>query len=286
METWYVFAIIALFLFGVERFLYKVSAARRCNTAWTTFSFMATVATISTALFFLTGHSIPDLKFLIIVALINSASFFLGTVSQMEALKNIPTNIVYPIIRLNTVLVVVFSVLYFKDLLSPKQVMGIILALGVISWMTSQSYSEKAPHRNVTKGLIFVTIALFSGAIAAISSKFAAIGTNMLGFIALSYITGSFFSLLARKRLHNDTDNPNQRDAVIIGFCMGVVNIGGFYTFLKALSLGPLSIIISIVGMHFIVAICLSRFIFREQLSLGRGVGIILTVISIILMRA
>ena len=51
MGSWYTFAIIALFLMGVQRFLYKVSAEKRCNTAWTTFSFMATVAILSSILF-------------------------------------------------------------------------------------------------------------------------------------------------------------------------------------------------------------------------------------------
>ncbi len=286
VKTWYVLAIVALVLFGVERFLYKVSAARRCNTAWTTLSFMSTVALISTSLFFLTDQHIPDLRYLFVVALINSGSFFLGTISQIEALKYVPTNIAYPIIRLNTVLVVISSVLYFKDQLSPMQIIGIILGLGVISWMTSQSYGGQSSRRQVTKGLTFVGVALITGAVAAISSKFAAVNTNTLGFIALSYIMGAGFSLMARKGLSTETVNPNQRDAVIIGVCMGLVNIAGFYTFLKALSLGPLSIIISIVGMHFIVAIALTALVYKEKITARRFVGIVLTIVSIILMRS
>lgn len=286
MTSWYVLAVAALLLFGIERFLYKVSAERRCNTAWTTFSFMATVAVISTTLFFLSDRHIPDLRFLLMISLINSASFFLGTVSQIEALKCIPTNIAYPIIRLNTIFVVLFSVIYFKDSLSITQIVGIVTAICVIFWMTLQGYGSGASTSQVTKGLVLTGIALFSGAIAAISSKFAAVGTSTLGFIALSYIMGSVFSLLSRKGLHSDALNSNLKDALKIGAAMGLVNMGGFYCFLSALRTGPLSIIISVVGMHFIVAIVLTIVFYREKITPSRIAGIMLTLVSIFLMRA
>ena len=286
MNNWYMLALTALVFFGLERFLYKVSAERGCNTAWTTFSFMTTVATISTAAFFLSNHHIPDLRFLVIVALINSASFFLGTIMQIEALKYIPTNIAYPIIRINTVIVVLFSVFYFKDRLSICQASGIILSIVVLIWMTSQSYEGPSTPRSVRKGLVFVGVALLSGAVAAISSKFAAVSTNMLAFIALSYIMGAVFSLMLRAKIHKSATGTNHADALIIGCCMGFVNLAGFYTFLKALSLGPLSIIISIVGMHFIVAIILAFLVYKEKITYKRVAGIILTIVALVLMRS
>jgi len=66
---------------------------------------------------------------------------------------------------------------------------------------------------------------------------------------------------------------------------MGLINFAGFYSFLKALSLGPLSIIISITGMHFVIAIILSVLIYKENLTLLRILGILLTIISIIFLR-
>ena len=285
MDNWYVLALTALAFFGLERFLYKVSAARQCNTAWTTFSFMTTVALTSSVLFFLLTPEIRDIKYLFFVALINSASFTLGTVMQIEALKYIPTNIAYPLIRFNTVIVVLFSVFYFNDRLSLYQITGIILSIGVLIWMTRQSYEGQSSTSYVSKGLVFIGVALFLGAVAAISSKFAALHTNMLAFIALSYIMGSVLSFSLRKKLHGSATGSNNRDALIIGCCMGLVNLAGFYTFLKALSIGPLSIIISIVGMHFVVAIILAALIYKEKITTKRIVGIILTIAAIIMMR-
>ena len=64
---------------------------------------------------------------------------------------------------------------------------------------------------------------------------------------------------------------------------VGVLNFGGYLAFLKALSRGPLSLVASIVSMHFVVAIILSILIYRERLTAPRVVGFILTALSIAL---
>ena len=278
---------IALCAFGIQRFLYKVSAEKKCNTAWTTFAFMGTVAILSSLLFFVYGQSLYNIIFLIFISFINSASFLTGTITTIEALKSISTSVAYPVIRLNTAIVVIFSIGYFKDKLSVFQVMGIILAITVIFILTrtANNTPQNVVNQNFRRGIILTFIALASGAIAAISSKFAAIGTNHLAFIALSYALSMLFSFMLRNRLQGTEENPHHRIALIIGICMGIVNFGGFYALLRALSAGPLSIIISITGMYFVIAIVLSTIIYKERLTPLRLVGIVLTAISITLMR-
>ena len=285
MASWYGFAILALFFMGIQRFLYKVSAERRCNTAWTTFSFMGTVAILSSILFIVLKGSITDIQFLLFIGFLNSIAFLIATITHIEALKNIPTSVAYPIIRLNAIIVVIFSILYFRDRLSFYQVIGIILAMAVIVILTRQFDDKNSPYRNVKRGFIFVFVSLLSGSIASISSKFAAVHVNKLAFIAVSYIVGTLFSLGLRKRLQTEEANTNHKEAIIIGLVMGLFNLAGFYSFLKALSIGPLSIIASIIGMHFVIAIILSVLIYKEELTPLRILGISLSILSIILLR-
>jgi drug/metabolite transporter (DMT)-like permease len=285
MSSWYIFAIFALILLGFQRFLYKVSAERKCNTAWTTFSFMATVAILSSTLFVVLGESVSDITFLFFIALVNSGAFLVATITHIEALKHIPTSVVYPIIRLNAVVVVIFSILYFKDRLSLYQGIGIVLALAVIVILALGINDNNAPRKNISRGFIFVVIALFGGAVAAISSKFAAGNTNKMAFIAVSYIASTLFSFGLRKKLQTEETHKMHKDDMIIGVIMGLINFAGYYSFLKALSTGPLSIIASITGMHFVISIILSALIYKEKLTLLRILGIFLTVLSIILLR-
>jgi len=107
----------------------------------------------------------------------------------------------------------------------------------------------------------------------------------MIAFMAVSYIASTLFSLGVRKKFETEEVNTNQKDALVIGFIMGLINLAGYYSFLKALSVGPLSIIASITGMHFVIAIILSSVIYKEKLTGPRLLGIFLTILSIILLR-
>ncbi|UCB51237.1 MAG: DMT family transporter [Deltaproteobacteria bacterium] len=285
MGSWYTLAIISLFLMGMQRFLYKVSAEKRCNTAWTTFSFMATVAILSSILFLFLEETVTNLPFLCFIALVNSAAFLLATVTHMEALKNIPASVAYPIIRLSAVLVVIFSILFFKDRPSIYQVIGIVLAMVVIVVLTMDFGDDATSYGRRKRGFLCIFVALIAGAAAIISSKFAAMYTNKMAFIAISYLASTFFALGLRKRLQTEEANENPKDALLIGLVMGVINFAGYYSYLKALSTGPLSIITSLTGMHFIIAIILSALIYKEKLTPSRILGISLTVVSIILLK-
>lgn len=286
MTNWYVLSIVALVLMGIQRFLYKVSAERACPTAWTTFSFMATVTVLSAFFFLFQKESISDARMLILTAGINSASFVLGTVTHIEALKHVPSSVVYPIIRLNMVVVVLFSILFLDDHVSLYQVLGILLAVAVIVILTRDAEEVKGAFGSVRKGLVLVFVSMVSGSVASISSKFAAVYSNKLGFMALSYFLGSLFSAALIRKPGKEGTPGKLREALLIGLFMGLINFVGFYTFLTALSVGPLSIIVSITGMHFVIAVLLSVIMYHERLTRVRILGMALAAVSILFLRA
>lgn len=285
MADWYTFAIIALFFLGVQRFLYKVSAERQCNSAWTSFSFMGTVAFLSTILFFALDETVQNIGFLLFIALANSLTFFIAAISNMEALKRIPAGVAYPIIRLNAVIVVIFSIFYFGDDLSAYQGLGIFLALGAVVVLARDTGGKEELNGNRRKGFLFIAVAILAGALASISSKFAALYANKMAFMAVSYTFATLLSFGFRNKAQSEDANAHHKDALIIGFFMGLINLTGFYCYLKALSSGPLSIITSITAMHFVIAIILSTLIYKEKLNRRRITGILLSMTSILLLR-
>jgi uncharacterized membrane protein len=285
MQDWYLFSLLALLFMGVQRFLYKVSAERGCHTVLTTCAFMATVTVLSFIFLVVSRAPLGPLGLLVLIALINSASFTAGTVTHMEALKYIPASIVYPMIRMNAVLVVIFSILFFRDRLSPFQGAGIIVAMGVIYILARESGDVEGFSPKRKRGLFLVAFSILSGSIASVSSKFAALHTEALAFMMVTYLMGTIFTLGFRKRIAPAGVEGKFRDAMVIGAFMGLINFAGFYSFLKALSTGPLSIIVSITGMHFVIAIILSVLIYKERLNASRIAGISLAVLSILFLR-
>ena len=285
MPKWYLLSIVALLLMGTQRFLYKVSAERGCNTVWTTLVFMATVALLSTVFFVAGSEVVSDIPYLLLVALVNAGAFLAATVTHIEALKRVPATIVYPLIRLDIVLVVLFSVSYFHDRLSAWQIMGIIIALLVIVVLAAEAHEQGPSYKDLKGGFMLMGIAVLSGALAAISSKFAALYTSPLGFMAISYLMATIFSFLLKTRRQGDNAGTNRRDAVVIGLVMGIANFLGFYAYLKALACGPLSLIAPITGMHFTIAIIFSVLIYKERLTPSRILGIALAILSMVLLR-
>jgi drug/metabolite transporter (DMT)-like permease len=286
MRNWYVLSIVALTLMGAQRFLYKVSAERECSTAWTTFSFMATVTVLSAAFFLFLNESVSDARMLLLTAGINSASFVLGTMTHIEALKHVPSSVAYPIVRLNMVIVVLFSLLFLRERVSLPQMLGIVLAIAVIVILTRDAEEVKGAFGKVRKGLFLVFVSLISGSVASISSKFAAVYSNKLGFMALSYFLGTVFSAALIGKSRKERTPGKRKDAIVIGLLMGLLNFAGFYTFLAALSEGPLSIVVSITGMHFVIAVLLSVILYKEKLSRMRVLGMALAVASVLFLRA
>lgn len=285
MADWYLLSIFALLLMGTQRFLYKVSAERKCNTAWTTFFFMSTVTLLSALFFAASKAAVSNISALLIIALLNSLAFLAGTFAHIEALKYVAAGVVYPLIRLDVVLVVIFSILFFGDRLSIMQITGILLAFIVLALLASEAHSNGTHRRRIGHGLVLIAIAVFSGALASITSKFAALHTNLLGFMAVSYFFATLLSLGIKRKFQLDQEGGRFRDAAAIGLAMGILNFGGFYAFLRALSYGPLSVIAPIIGMHFVIGIMLSVLMYKERLTGARMICVLLTIASIIFLR-
>lgn len=283
--SWYVPALLALLLIGIQRFFYKVAAERKYPTEWVTFSFMATVTLLSAGAYFSKHHHEASIGILLAVALINSASFLVATVSHIEALKYVPANIAYSIIRLNVLVVAVFSIFYFKEQISLLQILGLLVAVVAMILLTTQMGADTTTAKRRRQGAVFIFLALLGGSTASVSSKFAAMYSDKFAFMALSYLIGMIGSLGITKALSYDKARQKRSAAVGLGILMGGFNFAGFFAFLYALERGPLSLIAAIVGMHFVIAIVLSAVIYHEKIKPVGLLGILLTVISIILIR-
>ncbi|MFH1490368.1 MAG: EamA family transporter [Pseudomonadota bacterium] len=283
--NWYTYSLLALILLGSQRFLYKVSAERNCNTGLTTFTFMTTVTILSIIFFFILGEPVGNIKMLVAIGSWNSIAFVIATITHIESLKHIPASVVYTIIRLNIVIVIIFSIIYFNDKISFFQIAGILLSIAVVLVLRQSASEEEGSSINLRRGFILAFISLFAGAMAVISSKFAALHTNSLAFIAYAYGLGMVLSFGLKKRLEPNKGSDNATEAFIIGIAMGLMNLGGYYAFLQALAAGPLSVIGSIMGMHFVIAIILSAVIFKERITAKRAIGITMTITSVILLR-
>jgi len=282
MPDWYFLSLAALLLLGTQRFFYKVAAERNCSSPLATAVFMATVTLLSSAAFLLSGDAAGDIPTLLLLATINSAAFALGTVVNMEALRRLPTAITFPLTRLSILLVIGFSILYFGERPGPWQWLGILLGLAVVVVLAGDLGGTAALRQQRGSGLLLVAACVLCGAVASISSKFAAIATSKTAFMALSYLLGTIFSLAMARTWKRGDSAPRTGAVVGIGVLMGLLNFAGFYAFLAALERGPLSLVALITGMHFVIPVALSVLFYREKITPRRWLGIGLTLLAVL----
>jgi drug/metabolite transporter (DMT)-like permease len=268
--------------------MYKLSAFRKCNSALTTLSFMITVAILSVVAFFITHGKIENAWLILLFGILNSIFFLITTITRMEALKHIPTSVSYPIIRMGTIIVVIFSLIYFKDSLSYYQILGIILALVVIFILSKNEEKEKT--KNFKLGIWLTIAALITSALTGITQKFASLHVDKLPYIAISYVINIFLSWALLTKLGGKTKitkkqkQQRTRDAWIIGFFAGLFNFFAFYSILTAYSMGPLAIAAPLHDMNFVIAIVLSAIFLKEKITTRRVIGVILSIVAAILL--
>lgn len=285
MTGWFACALVALVLMGSQRFLYKVAAERSCDTVLTTISFMATVTVASAAAFFAGGGEVRNPQALLLAGFANSLAFLAATLAHIEALKRLPAAVTYPLIRLDAILVVIISIVVFRENLLGRQAIGIMaafLAAVLVARDRNRIRTSSAPSRG---GFMFVAVAVLAGAGAAVSSRYAVLHTDKTAFIAVSYGLSTIFAVIMGRSAATGKPPEKIRPALVIGVCMGVLNLAGYYAYLEGLSRGPLSLVTVITGMHFVVAVFFSLLIYRERLTPAHVAGLVLAALSLVLIR-
>lgn len=285
MPSWYLFSIAALLLLGSQRFLYKVAAERNYPSSQISAVFMGTVALLSGAVFLVSGKPVGEPGPLILLALINSSAFAVATMAHMEALRHLPAGITFPLTRLSILVVIGVSIFYFGDQPDPGQWFGILLGGAVVIILTREAGRAALPHGRAATGLALIALCILCGAAATVSSKLAAVQTSKTGFMTLSYLLGTLFSLAIGRLRRPAGTTPIGSGAWKLGIPMGLLNFCGFYAFLTALETGPLSVIALITGMHFVIAIVLSMLFYHEALTRRRLAGLILTLVALVFLQ-
>jgi drug/metabolite transporter (DMT)-like permease len=286
MTPWFLCALLALLLLGVQRFFYKVAAECGCGTALTTLVFMTVVALASWLLFLNDPDPMRWSGVMVLWGAANGLSFLASAVLTIEALRHLPTAITYTLTRLSTVFAALFSIVYFHDQLRPLQGLGIVLAIGVILLCARPKASPaRQPGASFQTGLVLALLAVLAGTVSSISSKFGALYADKWGFMAVSYTFSSCGSFVLRRRELTRGHPARWGAALGIGLGMGLFNLIGYYALLLALDQGPLSIIAPLTGMHFLVAILLSAVVYRERPDRRGLAGILLALLAMVLMK-
>jgi len=282
MKPWIIFIALATLLYGTLHFLYKVAKEKGLNAEMLVNVVGGTVALLALASLFAMRESVlqaftsKTLQY----AFFNGLCFGLANLSAYAALGRSPAAIVFPVARLNTVLVMLIGVFFFKDSPTGLQYGGMALAVTVVllvayeEWRTNRDEYGK-PRLS---GLLFALMAALFFALSLTISKLAAISSeSRLAYIAASYALIFCFTLITymAKRIKPPYARAIRNGQVLgFGMLIGLLNYVGYLLVLQAFVTGPLSLVQAIFSTSIVITIVLAYFVYKESFTIFRVVAV------------
>ena len=138
--NWFALAALAFLGFGLTNLMFKVGERVGANMAIITIVLYRLGAICSVIWF--TSQKQLDLNLIqtkpILIGALAALFSIIGTIAVQQALRNGPASLIYPIVGLSALIVITASLLLFKEVVTPKQLLGVVLALIAVALITSK----------------------------------------------------------------------------------------------------------------------------------------------------
>ena len=279
--SWFPFSILATLLFGIAMAFYKLPAAKNQSKYAVSFWQLFFNFVFSLIFFY---KLVPLINMdTVLFGAVWGLVFLLQSLLQMQALKDLDTNMLYPVTTSLSLLgSVLFGILFFRDHLSWIQVMGIILVL-----ITVFLFSYKGKKLQYSKEIIVIGLGIaFFSAFGKILQKFAVGNVDLQALQITQYLSATFFSLIMYTLIHRKEFKKHIFSKTVkSGLMISVPSFLGGYMWLIALSKGPFTLVTSIHSLYIIIVAVVAYFVFKEKLTARKLFLIALAVLATILIR-
>lgn len=277
-------------LYGVLNFLFKVAAEKgyKADLLVNIVGLTVSVMALGT-LFFTTENALAQFtRPVLTYAVFNGLFFALGSLAKFGALQQAPAAIVFPLNRLNTVLVMLVGFLFFHEAPRPMQMAGMAMGIGVLVMITleQRSHFRSTGDRIILLGVLFaVGSAVFTALSMTVGKLLAESSSNRLAYICVSYALVFLFTLgkqcVVRRgvRWLPELLNPAM---LLYGGSIGLLNYVGYFLVLQAFGSGPISLSQAIFSSSILIPILLSRLFYHERLTPMRLGAIVLAILSVV----
>lgn len=280
MNTWVIYSVFGMLQLGLLMALFKVPAAKNINkyglSTWSYF-FGTIIAGV-----LLYPSIVLDVKTLI-YAFVWGTGFTILSLAQMHILHKHDTSGVFPFTSLaSNVLVVLGGVLFLNEVISLLQ--WVAVSASIVLFI--------APNWN--KKLHFVLEVLPPFAFIAILStfnkfvqKFGAISVESYNFIfwQLVFALVSSLAIMFYTKKETTFGDLTHRHLLKWAVVMGVLQFGSTYTIVKALAVGPISMIYIILGLYTFFTSIFAALLFKEKITLKAFFFILLSFLIILLIK-
>ncbi|MFZ2886300.1 MAG: DMT family transporter [Minisyncoccia bacterium] len=280
----FLWTLLSTLLAGCQMFAQRVSAAEGRNSALNgviMYGFSGLAALILLVVF----YEIPDELFWITVfGLAAGITHGIGNFIRIESLKYIDSVIFFPINKvLGPLIVIAGGLWWFGETLSLREIIGITLSLCVPLVLISSA--EHHRQTNLHRGLIFLVISTVLTSIGALFTKEGvAYDETLLAIMVLGQFSGAATSLaifFREKHVRAGKNFGITLSDLKLGLITSFFSFTGFYTFLKAASVGHIGLVYTIHAHYILVPIVLSIWWYREHIDKRKIAAVALSFLAI-----
>ena len=281
MDSWMFYAVLGMLQVGGMTALYKVPASKQIDKYVLTacaFFFCLVVAGLT-----LLPFIAFDLR-AIILALIWGTGYAIMTLMQMHALHKHDTSGVFPFTSLaSNVLVIFGGVLLLSETISPLQWVGVAASV----FLFIGAYWNEKVRFFVDVLPSFMLIALLSTFIKFVQ-KAGSVSVEVHNFIFWELFFAFLASLvimLIATRKHLSLLPFRNPATLLYAFAIGALNFGSTYMIVKALSLGPISLVYVILGLYTFFTTMFAALLFKEKITAKSLLFIALSFLVVLLIK-
>ena len=217
-----------------------------------------------------------------IYGLVAGISVAIANILLLESLRHMEVSLGSTIYRLNTIAVVILSIVFLNETLSGFKLAGILCGIVAVLLLYHHQNSTGS-YTRLKSGLILVIIGALLRAIYGVVTKAGlSAGADSNGLILLSAIcwivSGLLYAVLIEHRY------SITRSKVNYSLVSGLIIYGIVKTLVIALSMGEASVVITIANMSFLVALFIALVMKMEVLSIKKVSAMVCAVSAILLL--
>jgi len=214
--------------------------------------------------------------------LVAGISVAIANILLLESLRYMEVSLGSTIYRLNTIAVVILSIIFLNESLSGFKLTGVGCGLVAVLLLYHHQNST-ASNRMLKTGLILVIVGALLRAVYSVVTKAGlSAEADANGLILISSIcwivSGLLYAVLIEHRY------SITRSKVSYSLVSGLIIYGIVKTLVIALSLGEASVVVTIANMSFLVVLFVALVTKMEVLSLKKASAMVFAVSSILLL--
>jgi drug/metabolite transporter (DMT)-like permease len=286
MSAAFVWALAATFAAGIQVFSQKIVAQEKRDSALNgTIGFG--ISTVITGIAFIMFPSVPEGWHVVVaISLCAGVMMCVAAYYRIESLKEIDSVIYFPINKvIGPLVAVLIGVTLLHETLSTPQMWGI--AFSVLVPLLLISSSERHRQGNLRRGLLLL---LVSTILTAITAPLQKVVTNISSELLFPLLTWQIAATVSSALLYQWIKPPeasllriHARD-LKLGFLNGVLQFFSAFAFIKAISLGQVSIFYVIHAHYILIPIILSVLFYGDHINMRKFAAIVISLSAISLL--